>query len=83
MAGLVDAIDLPFVQVQALARLQIGSLPGRELFGVVTSVGNNPRTERGVVSYSIDIAVELPNDAVVPIGPSSVAVVVVSEGPPG
>jgi len=83
VAGLVDAIDLPFVQVQALARLQIGSLPGRELFGVVTAVGENPRTERGVVSYSIDIAVELPRDVVMPIDPSSVAVVVVYEGPPG
>jgi len=83
VAGLVDAIDLPFVQVQALARLQIGALPGRELFGVVTAVGENPRTERGVVSYSIDIAVELPSDVVMPIDPSSVAVVVVFEAPPG
>ena len=83
VAGLVDAIDLPFVQAQASARLQIGSLPGRELFGVVTIVGENPRTERGVVSYSIDISVELPNDVVMPIEPSSVAVVVVYEGSPG
>ena len=83
VAGLVDAIDLPFVQVQALARLQIGSLPGRELSGVVTTVGENPRTERGVVSYSVEIAVELPDDVVVPIEPSSVAVVVVYEGSPG
>ena len=59
VAGLVDAIDLPFVRAQALARLRIDSLPGRELFGVVTTVGENPRTERGWVSYSIDIAVEL------------------------
>ena len=83
VAGLVDAIDLPFVRAQALARLRIDSLPGRELFGVVTTVGENPRTERGVVSYSIDIAVELPNDLMVPIEPSSVAVVVVYQGPPG
>ena len=83
VAGLVDAIDLPFVHVQALARLQIGALPGTELFGVVTTVGENPRTERGVVSYSIDIAVELPNNLVMPIEPSSVAVVVVYEGSPG
>ena len=83
VAGLVDAIDLPFVQVQSMARLKIGSLPGRELFGVVTTVGENPRTERGVVSYRIDIAVELPNDVVVPIEPSSVAMVVVYEGSPG
>jgi len=83
VAGLVDAIDLPFVRVQALARLRIDSLPGRELSGVVTTVGENPRTERGVVSYSIDIAVELPNDVVVPIEPSSVAVVVFYEAPSG
>ncbi len=83
VAGLVDAIDLPFVQLQALARLQIGALPGRELFGVVTALGENPRTERGVVSYSIDITVELPSDVVMPIDPSSVAVVVVFEAPPG
>jgi len=83
VAGLVDAIDLPFVQVQAQARLQIGSLPGRDLFGVVTTVGENPRTERGVVSYSVDIAVQLPSDVVMPIDPSSVTVVVVFEGPPG
>ena len=83
VAGLVDAIDLPFVRVHALARLKIGSLPGRELFGVVTAVGENPRTERGVVSYSINIEVELPDDVVVPIEPSTVAVVVGYEGPPG
>ena len=83
VAGLVDAIDLPFVQVLAQARLQIGSLADRELFGVVTTVGENPRTERGVVSYSIAIAVDLPNDVVVPIEPSAVAVVVVYEGPHG
>jgi len=83
VAGLVGAIDLPFVQVQASARLQIGSLLGRELFGVATTVGESPPTERGVVSYSIDIAVELPNDVVMPIKPSSVAVVLIYEGPPG
>ena len=83
VAGLVDAIDLPFVQVQALARLQIGSLDGRELSGVVTKVGESPRTERGVVSYRINIAVELPEDVPVPIEPSSVAVVVVYEVPVG
>ena len=83
VAGLVDAIDLPFVQVQAPVRLQIGSLPGMELLGVVATVGENPRTERGVLSYGIVIAVELPNDVVVPIEPSRVAVVVVYEGPAG
>ena len=83
VAGLVDAIDLPFVRVQAPARLRIGSLSGRELFGVVTAVGENPRTERGVVSYSIEIAVGLPNDVVMPIELSSVAAVVVYEGPHG
>ena len=83
VAGLVGAIDLPFVRVQAPVRLQIDSLPGQELTGVVTSVGENPRTERGVVSYRIDIAVELPKDVVVPIEPSSVTVVVVYEGVAG
>ena len=83
VAGLVDAIDLPFVQVKAVARLRIGSLPDRDLLGVVTEVGENPRTERGVVSYSINIAVELPSDVVVPIQPSPVSVVVVHGGLPG
>ena len=78
----MDAIDLPFVQLQALARLRIDSLPGTDLSGVVTTIGENPRTERGIVSYSIRIAVELPDDVVLPTEPSSVAVVVFYEGPP-
>ena len=83
VVGLVDAIDLPFIQMQAPARLQIGSFAGGELSGVVTQVGENPRTERGVVSYRINIAVKLPEDVSVPIEPSPVSVVVVYDGPVG
>jgi hypothetical protein len=84
VAGLVDAIDIQFVEEGARARVTIGSLPGEEFEGTVISVAEEPRTERGVVSYPVRIAVDLPAGFEVPVRLSAVTTVILyqEEGGP-
>ncbi len=78
--GLVDATDVAFVKEEDEAGITIDSLPGLELAGFVTFLAESPRTERGVVSYPVQIQVDLPPGTEVPVGPSSVSVVVFGGG---
>ena len=64
--GLVDAIDTDFVQLGAKSNITIASVPGQEFQGTVISVADEPRTERGVVSYPVRVRVDLPEDVEVP-----------------
>jgi multidrug resistance efflux pump len=83
VAGLVDAIDIQFVEEGAKARVIIGSLPGEEFEGTVISVDREPRTERGVVSYPVRIAVDLPEGSEVPVQLSAVTAVILYQGETG
>jgi HlyD family secretion protein len=74
--GLVDAIDLQFVEEGAAARVTIALLPAEEFGGTVTSVADEPRTERGVVSYPVRIAIDLPAGSQVPVRLSAVTAVI-------
>jgi hypothetical protein len=64
--GLLDAIDLPFVSEGDASKISIASVPGQEFEGTVQWVAEEPRTERGVVSYSVRILVDLPPGVEVP-----------------
>ena len=44
----------------AKSKVRIASLPGLEFEGSVSQVADEPRTERGVVSYPVRIKVDLP-----------------------
>jgi multidrug efflux pump subunit AcrA (membrane-fusion protein) len=78
--GLIDAIDVRFVKEGSLARVTIASLPGQEFSGTVTMLAEEPRTERGVVSYPVRIKVDLPAGMEVPTRLSAVTSVIIYQG---
>lgn len=78
--GLIDATNVEFVKEGARAKVTIASLPGQEFEGTVTSVAEEPRTERGVVSYPVTIQVDVPPGVEVPVRLSEVTSVVMYEG---
>ena len=80
VAGLIDATDIQFIKEGAKARVSIASLPGQELEGTVTRIAEEPRTERGVVSYAVWIQVDVPPAVEVPVRLSQVTSVVIYEG---
>ena len=86
--GLVDATDITLVKESAQAKVRISTLEDREFAGVVTRVSGQPtsatwaripRTERGVVSYSITIRVEIPEAVQIPLELGAVSTVVIYE----
>ena len=79
--GLVDATEVQRVSAGATARVSIASMPGEELVGTVLGVAEEPRTERGVVSYLVRIKVALPEDQAAPVRLSPVNVVIIHRGP--
>ena len=78
--GLLDAIDLPFVVEGATSKISIASMPGLEFEGIVLQVAEEPRTERGVVSYLVRIKVRLPAGVEVPAKLSAVTTTITYQG---
>jgi multidrug efflux pump subunit AcrA (membrane-fusion protein) len=78
--GLLDAIDLPFVAEGATSKINIASMPGLEFEGIVLQVAEEPRTERGVVSYPVRIKVRLPAGVEVPTKLSAVTTTITYQG---
>ncbi|MBM3941927.1 MAG: efflux RND transporter periplasmic adaptor subunit [SAR202 cluster bacterium] len=76
--GFIDASYGSYIRRGDIARVTISGLPEEELHGTVAKVAAEPRTERGVVSYPVTIAVALPPGREVPPGLHSVTVVAVS-----
>jgi multidrug efflux pump subunit AcrA (membrane-fusion protein) len=74
--GLIDANDIGLVRLDSPARVNIESVPGYALSGAVTRLASEPRTERGVVSYPVRIAVEVPEGVEVPVRLSAVSAVI-------
>ncbi len=64
--GLVDALQVRFVELGSKAKVRIATLPGQEFLGEVSRLAENPRTERGVVTHPIRISVLLPDGVEVP-----------------
>lgn len=78
--GLLDAIDLPLVSKGDASKISIASMPGQEFEGTVQWVAEEPRTERGVVSYSVRILVDLPAGVEVPARLSAVTSTITHQG---
>ena len=74
--GIIGANDVPYVRVDSAARVTIESVPGRRFQGFVGELADEPRTERGVVSYEVRIAVEVPEGVEVPVRLSPVSAVI-------
>ena len=75
--GFVDAADRGYVAAGSLARVSIDSLGGTELSGVVTYVAEDPRTERGVISYAVRIEIEPPPGVEIPVRLSAADAVII------
>jgi len=54
----------------------IDTLPEDVFTSVVSLVSNNPRTERGIVSYPVTITVDVPGGTEIPVRLSGVSVVI-------
>ncbi len=72
--GFVDATEVGRVLPGTPAHIVIDSLPGQELSGRISAVAADPSTERGVISYPIDISVDVPSGVEVPFQLSAVDV---------
>ncbi len=77
--GVIDAGDIDSVREGARAMVTIDSLNGRVLEGLVISVDDDPRTERGVVSFAVTIRVDVPNGVELPVNLSGVTISIVGE----
>ncbi|MDP6452873.1 MAG: efflux RND transporter periplasmic adaptor subunit [SAR202 cluster bacterium] len=77
--GVVDEIDVLFVQVGSSALVTMDAIPGEFLQGEVSFIATTPDTQQGVVSFPIRIRVSLPQGLDVPEGLSAVANVVIRE----
>ena len=75
--GFVDASERDYVTVGSRALLNIESLQGMEVTGSVLHLAEDPRTERGVISYYIQIGIELPQGAEIPVRLSAVDAVII------
>ncbi len=64
--GFIDASESQNVTTGSRAIVSIDSLPGTELTGSVLRVAKDPSTERGIISYVVEIQVDLPSGLEVP-----------------
>ncbi|MCH7745179.1 MAG: HlyD family efflux transporter periplasmic adaptor subunit, partial [Chloroflexi bacterium] len=71
--GIVDEIDVLFIQRGARARVTMDALPGQVLSGTISSIASEPQTQQGVVSYPLRIQVQAPAGLQLPEGLSAVA----------
>ena len=77
--GVVDEIDVLFVQVRSEAQVIMDALQGEALVGEVSSIATSATTQQGVVSFPIRIRVEVPESVELREGLSAVAQVVLRE----
>jgi multidrug efflux pump subunit AcrA (membrane-fusion protein) len=78
--GLIDATNIQFAEEGARAKVTIASVPGQEFEGTVIQVAEEPRTERGVVSYPVRIQVDVPPGVEIPVSLSQVTSMVMYDG---
>ena len=79
MDGIVDQIDVLYVQTGATASITMDALLGQTLTGEVTSIATEPNTQQGVVSYPVRIQVQATEGLQLPEGLSATARVVIRE----
>ena len=77
--GMVDEIDVLFVQPGARASISMDAIPGEELTGQVSEVATEAINQQGVVSYPLRIRVQTPQGVLLPEGLSAVAQVIIRE----
>jgi len=80
VASFVDAANANLISTGDRAEVTIDNLPGDIFPSAVSFVSDKPRTERGIVSFPITITVDVPAGADIPVGLSSVSVVITPNG---
>ena len=76
--GVIDAAGRPYVSEGASAVVSIESIGDTQLGGSVSYIGNEARTERGVVSFAVRIRVDVPAGVSLPISLSAASAVIMS-----
>lgn len=79
MSGIVDEIDVLYLQEGAVATVHLEALQGRTLPGVVSRIASEPNSQQGVVSYPLDVTLETTPDTPLLEGLSASARVVIRE----
>jgi len=77
--GIVDEIDVLFIQEGARATVTMDALPGQELEGTVSTISSAATSQQGVVSYPIRIWLEVPEGVQLREGLSATANIVIRE----
>ena len=77
--GVVDASQVDLVRIGIAAQVTLDSLADTILSGNVISLADEPRTDRGVVSFPVIIRVEVPSGVEIPIGLTAVSTVILPE----
>ena len=76
VASFVDAANAKLISTGDRAKITIDSRPDDVFTSVVFAISDKPRTERGIVSYAITIAVDVPAGTEISVALSSISVVV-------
>ena len=79
--GVVDEIDVLSIQVGAPANVTMDALPGRSLPGTVSYISPEANNQQGIVTYQVNILVDIPSGLVVREGLTAVAQLALSSEP--
>ena len=77
--GSVDEIDVLSIQREAPVAVTIDALPDQELEGIITNISSTSTNEQGVVTFDVDIRVNIPEGVILQEGLSAVARVATAE----
>ena len=75
----LDEIDIPGVEREQRAIIEIDALPELQLEGRVTSVSPLPTVEAGVVLYGVKIGFDVPQGSGLKVGMSATADIIINE----
>lgn len=75
----VDEIDIPLVQLNQEAVIDVDALPGVKFKGAVGAIHPMSREEGGVVLYDVKITLEIPENSGIRVGMSASADIVITK----
>ncbi len=75
----LDEIDIPSVELEQRAIIEVDALPDVQLEGRITSISPLPIVEAGVVLYSVKIGFDVPQGSGLRVGMSATADIIINE----
>ena len=79
MDGIVDEIDILLLREGLAASITVDALPGRVLDGFVSEISPVANIQQGVVTYSVRVQIQIPDDLQLRDGLSAVADLVLEQ----